>query len=309
MLPAGVAIHVDELIRLQATARLIHRSGKQGLSVLGNGRYFSRARGRGIDFDEVRTYQAGDDIRRMDWRVTARTGKPHTKLYQDERERPVFFLIDFSSSLYFGSRVAFKSVIVAKMVALLAWSIVAAGDRVGAIVSHEGQYYEFRPRHGRLGVLSLLKLLSDLTEKLPTQYTPTPSMMVTLLERVDSLAKPGSSLILVGDLSLSEWDVGGRLQYCQQRYEMNAVIVQDHLEIQSPEPACYTLSDGQQQILLDATQAAVREQYQQFFNERRASLQQQFARYQIPVHFIGTEDNLVYCLRGSMQRVIWQKTL
>ncbi len=93
----------------------------------------SRFRGRGIDFQESRNYQPGDDIRTMDWRVTARTGRPHTKVFQEERERPIIIVIDCNPSMFFGTRVAFKAVIAARLAALIAWAAIRNGDRIGAV--------------------------------------------------------------------------------------------------------------------------------------------------------------------------------
>ncbi len=126
----------------------------------------SRFRGRGIDFAEVRVYQPGDDIRTIDWRVTARTGVAHTKLFQEERERPVLLLVDQSSSMYFGSRVMFKSVLAARTAALLAWAVLERGDRIGGIVFSEHGHREIRPRRNKHAVLRLLNELHGFNQAL-----------------------------------------------------------------------------------------------------------------------------------------------
>ena len=128
----GVTATLKELIDLQRYAQTgpyhpVARALRAGSNV-------SRLRGRGMDFAEVRNYQAGDEIRHMEWRVTARTGKPHVKLYEEERERPVIILTDFNPSMYFGTRLAFKSVIAARLAAILAWTVVKQGDRVGGFL-------------------------------------------------------------------------------------------------------------------------------------------------------------------------------
>ena len=110
---------LESLLRLRAEARSLGLS-QRNMAAHQAGGYRSAFRGRGIDFEEVRVYQPGDDIRIMDWRVTARTGEPHTKVYREERERPVLFLVDQGASMMFGTQVAFKSVIAARIAALLA---------------------------------------------------------------------------------------------------------------------------------------------------------------------------------------------
>ena len=126
---------------------------KKRASSLMAGTQRSPFKGRGINFEEVRRYQPGDEIRHMDWRVTARTGEPHLKLFQEERERPVIFVVDFTASMFFGTRVAFKSVIAARVATLLAWAALARGDRVGSLIFSEHGHQDLRPRGGRSGVL------------------------------------------------------------------------------------------------------------------------------------------------------------
>ena len=110
-----------------------------------SGQLRSKIQGRGVDFSEVRLYQPGDDVRSIDWRVTARTNQPHTKLFQEEKERPVLVLIDQGASLFFGSKVRFKSVAAARLGLSIAWSALAEGDRVGGIVSTEKAMKRFDP--------------------------------------------------------------------------------------------------------------------------------------------------------------------
>ena len=129
----GVRLTVDELLALRRDALGLDLTSRYRVSSTLAGGYRSKFRGRGMDFDEVRTYQPGDDIRNIDWRVTARTGKPHTKLFKEERERPVFLLIDQSKHLFFGSRNALKSVVAARAASLLVWASINAGSRIGGI--------------------------------------------------------------------------------------------------------------------------------------------------------------------------------
>ncbi len=127
----GVSVELNELIALQRYARRVNY--KPLYSAVQAGNHLSKLRGRGMDFAEVRNYQAGDEIRHMEWRVTARTGRPHVKIYQEERERPVVILTDFNPSMYFGTRIAFKSVVAARMAAMIIWTAVKQGDRVGGL--------------------------------------------------------------------------------------------------------------------------------------------------------------------------------
>ncbi|MBT5228989.1 MAG: DUF58 domain-containing protein, partial [Methylococcales bacterium] len=106
----------------------------------------TKLRGRGIDFDEVRRYEPGDDIRTMNWRVMAKTGNPFTKLFHDERERPVILWLDYNPSMFFATKNHFKSVVASKIAALMAWSAFHHGDRLGGLAFAQDQHWEIRPR-------------------------------------------------------------------------------------------------------------------------------------------------------------------
>ncbi len=142
----GLHLSLSQLLRLRARSSLLDISrGRRIRSRLAGG-YLSPFRGRGLEFDEVRAWEQGDDPRTMDWRVTARTGTPHVKIYREERERPVILLADLGPSMRFGTRRALKSVACAEAAALIAWAAADNGDRVGGIVHGGGQRYAVRPR-------------------------------------------------------------------------------------------------------------------------------------------------------------------
>jgi len=128
----GAYVSLDELIRLRHLGADFETLQRQQNHNPLAGMIASRVRGRGMDFSEVRQYEPGDDVRTIDWRVTARTGKAHTKLFQEEKERPVMILTDQSHGMFFGSVFAFKSVIAAQAAALIAWSALSQGDGLEA---------------------------------------------------------------------------------------------------------------------------------------------------------------------------------
>ena len=133
----GAYTDLPDLIRLRYAAReMADLTGDKTSNPLA-GLLSSNFRGRGIDFAEVRVYQPGDDVRTIDWRVTARTQVAHTKVFQEEKERPVLILVDQSASMYFGSQVTFKSVLAARTAAIIAWAALERGDRVGGLVFSE----------------------------------------------------------------------------------------------------------------------------------------------------------------------------
>ena len=154
--PDGIHPQSDELIRLRLLARdLLSRPRQPARSVVAGGHH-SRFRGRGMDYLESRGYQAGDDIRNMDWRVTARSGRAHVKVYQEERERPVLLWLDLGNSMMFATRQCYKAVIAAQCATTIAWSAAGNNDRVGGLVFGDNEHYEIKPRRSKQSLLQLL---------------------------------------------------------------------------------------------------------------------------------------------------------
>ncbi|HEX7770596.1 MAG TPA: DUF58 domain-containing protein, partial [Dokdonella sp.] len=142
---SATRVTLDELIGLAALAHGASLARTRRTPALRSGTSTSRWRGRGVDFRESRIYQPGDEIRHMDWRVTARSGKPHTKVFQEEREQGLLFVMDQNPGMRFGTKVRFKNVQAARAAALLAWMGAANGDRVGALGFGGGINGEVKP--------------------------------------------------------------------------------------------------------------------------------------------------------------------
>ena len=155
----GVYVSMDELVALQAADLSLDLRGRRKALTAVAGQHRSSFRGRGIDFDEVRIYQPGDDVRNIDWRVTARTGRVHTKLFREERERPVYLVVDQRESMFFGTQKAFKSVVAARIAALLAWASRDHGDRIGGFLFNDRDVQELRPKEGKKGIQTFFRLL------------------------------------------------------------------------------------------------------------------------------------------------------
>ncbi|TYK64295.1 DUF58 domain-containing protein [Colwellia echini] len=161
----GIDLSMQELLQYQSKSRLIDLVGKKNIQGKQAGNYLSRSKGRGMEFDEVRHYQTGDDVRAIDWRVTARTGKTHTKLFREEIERPVLIATDLSQNMHFGSKLLFKSVQAAHLAALVAWHAKSRGDRLGGLVFCDEEHIELKPRSRKAGVLHYLHALTTLNNK------------------------------------------------------------------------------------------------------------------------------------------------
>ena len=140
----GTSLGLTELLWYQRYTKVLDLTPQMAIQSKLAGTYLAKSKGRGMEFDEVRHYQNGDDVRTIDWRVTARTGKVHTKLFREEKERPVFILTDLSSSMHFGSSLLFKSVQAAHLAALIAWHVKQRGDKLGGLVFSQHQHIELK---------------------------------------------------------------------------------------------------------------------------------------------------------------------
>jgi uncharacterized protein (DUF58 family) len=248
------------------------------------GAYLAKTKGRGMEFDEARHYQAGDDIRAIDWRVTARTGKTHTKLYREEKERPVFVLTDLSSSMQFGTQFLFKSVQAAHLSALIAWSARKRGDRIGGLVFNQHQHLECKPFTRQKAVLSLLNSMIKVQQGAQQEAQTNNQEQITLgnaCARLRRLAHPGSLIFILSDFSQLDELAKQHIAQLSKHCEVIAYPITDPFEHQLPQVKMsqrVTLSDGhnRQQIVLGEkdTEMQYSNQHQARFDNIENTLKQ-----------------------------------
>ncbi|MCX7118089.1 MAG: DUF58 domain-containing protein [Legionellales bacterium] len=296
----GITTELTELIGLQ---RLVQK-GPADVSgrAKQQGGHVSPWRGRGMDFSEVRSYQAGDDIRHMEWRVTARTGKPHVKLYQEERERPVILLIDFNPSMYFGTRVAFKSVIAARLAAILAWTVVSRGDCVGGLLFSADTHREFMPRGRKAGVLPFLAALSLYTQARPAPNADLRRRLSDPLQRVRRVVRPGSLLIVISDCYSMDKESESLLSRLRLHNDVLVYHLCDPLELSPPAPGCYPITDGIKDRVLDTSEPAENAGYRRYCDQRILEVQAPLKRLQIPYVQVTALHDLSLLVRQTFLR-------
>lgn len=229
---SGYSLGLPELLWYQRHTRLLDlKPGRSAQSKLA-GSYLARSKGRGMEFDEVRHYQAGDDVRTIDWRVTARTGRAHTKLFREERERPVFILTDLSETMRFGSTLLLKSVQAAHLAALLGWHCKAQGDKLGGLVFSEQQHVLLKPLGRSKGVLRYLQALLDVHQQQQTNQGMTLANALAELRRV---LRPGSLLYILSDFNQLDDEALRHLQVLKQHNEIHCCQFSDPLELNLPD--------------------------------------------------------------------------
>jgi len=238
------------------------------------GAHLSRFQGRGVEFDEVRPYQPGDEIRNMDWRVTARTGKPHTKLFQEERERPALLLLDLRPSMFFATQGALKAVIAAECASLLAWSVVHQGDRIGSLIMDAGdQAAPVRPARGKRSVMRMLGQIIDhpqWRQRLPDAGVS----LLPFLQRAGHAARSGSLILIVSDGRGLDDTAQTRLKLLLKHHQIVFVVVYDPFEAAMPDAGMLQAFDGATVRQINAADATTRHQQTNRFERRRARLQE-----------------------------------
>ncbi len=303
----GAYCELPQLIQQRYSGEQLNLSRHQRALSLSTGSSKSNFRGRGIDFEEVRGYQPGDDIRTIDWRVTARTGTPHTKIFREERERPVLIVTDQRNRMFFGSRQQFKSVLACRCSALLAWAALKQGDRIGGLVFSDTEHQEVRPKRSRRSVLSLLSNLSQYNRGLPTgSTTPASESFSQALIELRRIARPGSSIYFVSDLCGAESDSALEHLYQLSRHtEISALHCSDPLEAELPEVGLYRVSNGSQETDLFTGNKLLRQQYREVYQSQLHHRQSEFGKLGIPLITLSTTDDPLNPLQpyyGGKQR-------
>jgi len=297
---AGVRVTTDELIRLRLAARDLQiGSRRPSLSTIA-GAHASRFRGRGMDYLESRGYQAGDDIRNMDWRVTARAGNPHVKLYTEERERPVVVMVDLNPGMFFGTRGAFKSVIAARAAALIGWAAVHRHDRIGALLFN-GSHHELRPLGGQRGVLRLIRLLVGATDPAIGMRQPAhPGLLTDALRRLRRVARPGGLVCILSDFYGIDADTRVHLQRLRQHSDVVACQIVDAVEVHAPPPGRYGISDGLRTAILDTRSTTRQAAYERFLAQHHQAVDELMSACAVPRIRLATTDDVVERLRASL---------
>ena len=266
------------------------------------GAYRSRFRGRGIDFLESRNYQPGDDIRNMDWRVTARTGRPHTKVFQEERERPVLVVLDASPSLYFGTQRVLKSVAAGQIAAAVAWSTVRRGDRIGGFFFAPGRHRELRPAGGRRGAMRMMQGLVDWLQ--PEQVSAeVPEPLSGALARVRHTVRPGSLVIIISDFFGLDENCNRHLSRLRQHNDVIGCQVLDAAEHQLP-AGHYPITDGEQLSVLDMGRKDSRSKYEDMSFRHLDEPRRLFQKHQCGWLVLHTSDDPVEVLGRELRILV-----
>lgn len=270
-----VAVDLKSLIDLSRIAGGLNLAPRR-VKALQSGNYVSHFKGRGMAFDETRLYQPGDDVRRMDWRVTARTDKPHSKVFREERERPLFLSVDYRPAMQFATRGVFKSVQAARLAALVAWAALQQGDRIGGQIFGADGYMELKPGNGKTALLRFLNALVKPHFSVAAEHS-----LAHAICRLQHHAHPGSRVYLISDFRGLDGAAENHLALLARHCEVVLLQVFDPLEVELPKQGRYRFTDKIRDIVIDSGDRKILQDYRRQFEQRQAYLQQLSQKFKL----------------------------
>lgn len=298
-LPAepGIRTTLAELIEMRHHVREVQLFSTPSQRSPLIGLHHSKLRGRGVDFDQVRVYQAGDDVRTIDWRVTARTQEPHTKLFHEERERPIFILVEQSRQLFFGSGLTFKSVLAAQAASLIGWAALGHNDRVGGLVYGDNEHYEIKPRRSKQSLLQLLNRLVRVNHSLHTETAADPNALGLALIRARKVLRPGSLVIVICDERALTDAAEQQLNLLSRHCDLLMLPVSDPLDHALPAAGLLRFAERGAQLELDTLNLELRQAYRAQGEARIARWELLAQKLRVLLMPLSTQSEMVEQLR------------
>ena len=287
---------LEELLALRGGARSLSLRAHGSARALLLGAHRSSHRGRGLEFEEVRPYVPGDDLRSVDWRVTARRGRMHTKLFREERERPVWLLVDVGDAMFFGTRLQLKSMLAVRAAALLAWVTVLGGDRVGAVIANSRATRTVPPRSREAGVLPILNALIEMQPRAPGR--PAPDTLRGAERSLAPLVHPGSLVLALSDFSSLDAVDRERWSNLCSHSECRWLWITDPLEPQGLPNGRFRAGNLHASLLLDG--ASVRAQWRHAWQERESRIMAYAQDLRIALMRLDTGKSLTESLAALM---------
>lgn len=261
-----------------------------------SGEYHSAFKGRGMSFSEVRDYQYGDDVRNIDWNVTARTGGPHVKIFEEERELTVMLLIDVSASSFFGTVSAFKNEVMTEMAAVLAFSAITNNDKVGAIIFSDHIEKYLPPKKGKQNILRIIRELINLTPK--QQGTNLSEALIYL----NNIEKKRSITFILSDFMTEGYDQA--LTIAAKKHDIIGVHIHDKREEKLPDVGLIQVADAETGIqrIIDTSDPNVRAAYAKHYHISLDKFSKNFAFAKSDTISITTEEDYIKALQIFFKR-------
>ncbi len=296
----GIHVDIESLLNIRNIAadyKLGHLQKSKSL-VDGNAR--SMLKGRGMEFADVRQYQPGDDIRNIDWRITARTQITHTKLFEEEKERPVIVLVDQRAAMFFGSKVQFKSVAAANIAAFIAWCAFHNRDRLGALLFSDNEQADIRPKLGKRALLAFINRLAafNCSLKSPLSGDLNADISLSLMIReLRRMVRPGSLIYLISDFHDFDAGCAKHLTILARHNDLEFIHISDPIEAKLPRQASLNVTNGQTRTSINGLDKNTRSLYEKKFSEFAKTLRSSAHDLNANYRHLTTADALTHVAR------------
>ncbi|WP_017222599.1 DUF58 domain-containing protein [Moritella dasanensis] len=290
---------LNDLLKIKAQTAGFSFSPKQGRCSIFSGLHESRLRGRGLNFEELRHYNNGDDVKNLDWKVTLRTGKPHVRAYSEEKERQIWLCVDQRQSMFFSSQQTMKSVVAANIATLCLWRVLADADRVGGYIFNDNSSFHFKPQRSSALAMQFIQQLHTVNHQLQVGIADVdvPKIRLTdMLATLQALQAKSKTFVIISDWYGFDEECTDRLRALQQHNDVIAVHISDPLEQNLINVDSLITSDGHYQLQLSSQQLqrnknALQHAYQAAFLAKQNLLQQALQLSSFSIIDVGTDGN------------------
>ena len=268
----GLVVSLDELIGMRRYVKYVKPKNLQKTSSLLAGDVKSAFKGRGLEFEEIRGYAFGDDVRDMDWRVTARRDEPYIKVFQEERDREIYVLLDFSATMVFGTKRELKTVFAAKTAALIGWVALENRDRFGCVIYDGVQNHVFKAKSGIKNLLAIFKKISQISEDI--LQNPQGGNFAKALKIAEKTIKNQGNLFILSDFSAFDANIKNALFALSQKNELYMLVVADELEINPPKSGEYMAEYAGNKLVFNTYSSEFVDNYKTYFAHKKQNLKE-----------------------------------
>ncbi len=296
----GIKVSLRDLLAEQKSAAEVFTSNRR-VRNQGSGAAHSPFKGRGMEFDEIREYREGDDLRSLDWKVTARLGKPFTKLFHEEKERPFFILLDMRPQMHFGTKKAFKSVIAAKITSVIMWAAKNNGDKVGGILVSENNPVVMKPSKQQKNLIGFLQSVCKASAE--PLYSVSKRTLSGSLAEMKRIAHQGGVVFIISDFHDFDEDAKKQISLLSSHNDVVCVFIVDKLEENPPPAGIYRINDCKTaSITINTADRRWAENYKKVFAKRKNDVKRFCNKEGNFFILIHTDDDYVSLLKDGIRK-------
>ncbi|UCE94990.1 MAG: DUF58 domain-containing protein [Flavobacteriaceae bacterium] len=301
--PKNIFVTLNDLLKMEHFSRgFSFLASKQKVRSILGGKHASKLRGRGLDFEEVRNYVPGDDIRNIDWKVTARTQKTHSRVYSEEKEKPALIVVDQSKSMFFGSRKKTKSVVAAEFAALTAFKVLKEGDRVGGIVFADNGIDIIYPKRDRKNILRFLeKIVTRNRELISSKPVEFEKALTETMAKVKNIVTHDFLVVVISDFQRYRPELVKFITRISHHNDVILAKVYDPMEQIIPETKLIA-GNQEEQLLIDGQNVGIRKEFKNVYENEFEQFKEKMKKHRIPVLSINTIQDTDLQIKEILKR-------